>query len=1071
MSERRNFNYNVTSGALFINTYTTSGNHLSRVNIKIQPLQGSGENNEYSTSDSGILSLNVQPGTYQIFCSKVGFRDTVLTSEIEVNKQTEQKIYMKIVQNVISGTVVDFLNSPVSNVEIIATDLVQQNQLKIISDLTGKFQFPLSPSTYELFAWKQGYIPVDTIQVETSSNSELILSSPLRIRKNNCILFGKVTDQFGTLLYGAQITAKKNQLQFVTRTDHNGAFQLTMSSGTWQILGNKPGYSMNDSRSISFTDNQTITLSPNLILNSQAASVSGIVTDGSKAIDRVTINAVSNSARIYTTMTNAKGLFSISMPAESYTLYFHREGFIDPFPQQVELKSNQNINDLFIQLNPTLAEVSGTISNNNQPLHRAIITNGTSSDTSRYDGFYSLKLSAGTHQLNVFKTGYFQPQPKKITLISGDIKTNQNIDMSSAAAAISGKIIGNGNTIAIAKVIAIQNSDSIVTYSDYTGNFFFSIAPGIWKLIAQKEGFQENSLQNIAVQANQKLQGVDINLVPNSATIKGVITDSQGNHLTQATIICNERKLAAISTTDGNYSLSLSPGTVTLTASKSGYLSQTTNVTITNGQSQTINFLLDKLAALSGKITDTNSDPINQAEVFVFQSADTTTTYTDYNGDYQLFLSGGTYLLQADKIGYTQVQQQITIPSGNSISRNMQLQFNPGEIAQIAGLITVDQKKPLSGVQIKISGRVNKTTNSGIDGMFELKRLETGYNYQILPYHKTHFFVPNSRNYNPLNENKLQQNFVATLYGDLSDNQEVNSFDGSLVLRLAARRDISPYFTKFPRDSLAADVSGNNKISSFDASLIFRYTVGLIDFFPAQEGASSVPKIKFDEEKPLHIYIHQTVMANNVVKVTLLNSVPLEFYSMDACLHFESALLEPVSILPSKELKPFLFDWNVKNEDLFIAMAGSEKAQISDTLFSIYFQKNDNKQNINTANFILKTLELDEALIPFMSDENPNIPERFFVSQNYPNPFNQNTMFKTWIPKLDDKAKSKLQIEIYNILGQKVKTVINEEILPGYYSFHWSGDSDQHISLASGLYILQVKYSSFNEIRKMILVR
>ncbi|OGB61297.1 MAG: hypothetical protein A2Y94_10105 [Caldithrix sp. RBG_13_44_9] len=89
------------------------------------------------------------------------------------------------------------------------------------------------------------------------------------------------------------------------------------------------------------------------------------------------------------------------------------------------------------------------------------------------------------------------------------------------------------------------------------------------------------------------------------------------------------------------------------------------------------------------------------------------------------------------------------------------------------------------------------------------------------------------------------------------------------------------------------------------------------------------------------------------------------------------------------------------------------------------------------------------------------LPRRFELYQNYPNPFNPVTHIKYAVPK-----SSQVRIEIYNILGQRVQTLLNEEKPPGYYVVEFDASS-----LASGFYIYRMQAEGFVDIRKMIVTK
>ncbi|MGA7720279.1 MAG: right-handed parallel beta-helix repeat-containing protein [Ignavibacteriaceae bacterium] len=98
--------------------------------------------------------------------------------------------------------------------------------------------------------------------------------------------------------------------------------------------------------------------------------------------------------------------------------------------------------------------------------------------------------------------------------------------------------------------------------------------------------------------------------------------------------------------------------------------------------------------------------------------------------------------------------------------------------------------------------------------------------------------------------------------------------------------------------------------------------------------------------------------------------------------------------------------------------------------------------------------------------ESNAIPVSFAVSQNYPNPFNPSTLINYSLPK-----SSLVTIKIYNILGQEIKTLINSEHQPGYYSIQWNGDNNYGHSVASGIYIYRVTAGQYAKSMKMMLLK
>jgi hypothetical protein len=95
------------------------------------------------------------------------------------------------------------------------------------------------------------------------------------------------------------------------------------------------------------------------------------------------------------------------------------------------------------------------------------------------------------------------------------------------------------------------------------------------------------------------------------------------------------------------------------------------------------------------------------------------------------------------------------------------------------------------------------------------------------------------------------------------------------------------------------------------------------------------------------------------------------------------------------------------------------------------------------------------------------VPTTFNLQQNYPNPFNPSTVIKYQIP-----GYTKVTMDIYNILGQRVKSLLtNAEKDAGYYLINWDGTNNSGNTVASGIYFLNFRTKQFSKSIKMLLQR
>ncbi|UCF62723.1 MAG: T9SS type A sorting domain-containing protein, partial [bacterium] len=98
--------------------------------------------------------------------------------------------------------------------------------------------------------------------------------------------------------------------------------------------------------------------------------------------------------------------------------------------------------------------------------------------------------------------------------------------------------------------------------------------------------------------------------------------------------------------------------------------------------------------------------------------------------------------------------------------------------------------------------------------------------------------------------------------------------------------------------------------------------------------------------------------------------------------------------------------------------------------------------------------------------EETALPRSFMVYQNYPNPFNPTTSINYELPQ-----NTRVQIVIYNLLGQRVKTLLNSYIKAGRHYVDWDGRNDQGYQLSSGIYIYRFESKEYSKTLKMILLK
>ena len=100
------------------------------------------------------------------------------------------------------------------------------------------------------------------------------------------------------------------------------------------------------------------------------------------------------------------------------------------------------------------------------------------------------------------------------------------------------------------------------------------------------------------------------------------------------------------------------------------------------------------------------------------------------------------------------------------------------------------------------------------------------------------------------------------------------------------------------------------------------------------------------------------------------------------------------------------------------------------------------------------------------AEEEVEAPGSFSLSQNYPNPFNSETVIEYSLPK-----ESQVKMVIYNILGQRVKTLLEQKETAGYKRIIWDGKNEKGQVVSSGIYFYSIQTKKFTQSKKMLLLK
>jgi PKD repeat protein len=125
------------------------------------------------------------------------------------------------------------------------------------------------------------------------------------------------------------------------------------------------------------------------------------------------------------------------------------------------------------------------------------------------------------------------------------------------------------------------------------------------------------------------------------------------------------------------------------------------------------------------------------------------------------------------------------------------------------------------------------------------------------------------------------------------------------------------------------------------------------------------------------------------------------------------------------------------------------------------------KDNAGNLESMKAQAELTVSLVTSVDDKSRlALPAQFELFQSYPNPFNPAANIKYALPKPSD-----VKIEIYNILGQRITVLVDEQQEAGYHIIQWGGKNDGGELVATGTYFYRIEAGDFVKTRKMLLLR
>ncbi|MEX2411987.1 MAG: BspA family leucine-rich repeat surface protein [Candidatus Paceibacterota bacterium] len=286
------------------------------------------------------------------------------------------------------------------------------------------------------------------------------------------------------------------------------------------------------------------------------------------------------------------------------------------------------------------------------------------------------------------------------------------------------------------------------------------------------------------------------------------------------------------------------------------------------------------------------------------------------------------------------------------------------------------------------------------------------------------------------------------LCGDVSGDGNISATDASFILRHGVK--LAPQYPLTGTDSTAADVTGNGWISAYDASQILKYDVGLPAIMScAPMVAKAIPlaaSLKWEN-------------ANSPDKTTY--SLPIYVSDIQGELNAADITLQLTEGLRFTGFSSTPDNWqvttNTVEREVYISMFGLQELE-SNLLGEVRLKLDDQTEPQSAEASIMIN---ENAPVQMERLSLYEVPTEFELSQNYPNPFNPVTKIKYSVPE-----EAKVQLIVYNLLGQKVAELVNEQKSPGRYTVSWEAGAN-----SSGVYMYRLVAGDQVFTKKMMLIK
>jgi parallel beta-helix repeat protein len=311
--------------------------------------------------------------------------------------------------------------------------------------------------------------------------------------------------------------------------------------------------------------------------------------------------------------------------------------------------------------------------------------------------------------------------------------------------------------------------------------------------------------------------------------------------------------------------------------------------------------------------------------------------------------------------------------------------------------------------------------------------------------------------------------FMEFVRGDANDDGEITIEDAIFLLNYLFKQGSAPY----PLD--AGDANSDSEVDLADVVYLLNYLFG--DGPPPAEGVPgprNMFALRAAEGPSVSLWLEKRKCGGSgrIAETAVKGTFGVNLAGLQLALKYSTQALDPELELPA-HLKALQI-YSGRSDGLLevgaLDLQGKERISAGSSVELLVLKaRSRDLADVRITKAILVDGRGFVVPVKILADEEIEVvsrPESFSVSQNFPNPFNPQTQISYALPQDCD-----VKLTIYNLLGQRVRILVDEHQMAGYKKIFWDGKDEQGKDAASGVYFYRVQAKDFDQTRKMLMLK